>query len=108
MHIAPIPRQDLAQPRPRLPLADINFDFAAAHGEGWTLAGAAPVGAGLFGIQLQRLDRPGSTGPVFADDRDAWAHVVREARQGSTLHRQALRLIDDVERCLIEGLPGSW
>ena len=66
------------------------------------------MGGNLFGVQLQRLDRPASNRPVFADDRDAWTHIVRHARASSALHRQTLRLIDDVERLLIEGLHGSW
>ena len=51
---------------------------------------------------------PETSEPVFADDRDAWTHVVRRACEGSALHRQALTLIDPVERCMIEGLHGSW
>ena len=108
MHIALIPPHDAAQPRPWLPGGDSGFDYAAAHREGWTVSEAAPAELGQAGIQLQRLDSPETGDPVFADDRDAWSHVVRRAREGSPLHRQALALIDDIERCLIESLHGSW
>ena len=69
---------------------------------------AAPAESGQAGIQLQRVDSPDICDPVFADDRDAWVYVVRRARDGSSLYRHALVLIDDIERCLIEGLNGSW
>ena len=108
MHIALIPPHDAAQPRPWLSHGDSGFDYEAAHREGWTVSEAAPAGPGQAGIQLQRLDSPESSDPVFADDRDAWTHVVSRAREGSPMHRQGLALIDDVERCLIEGLHRSW
>ena len=108
MHIALIPPHDPAQPRPWLPQWDGGFDYETAHGEGWTISEAAPCAPGQPGIQLQRLDSPEVGEPVFADDRDAWTHVVQRAREGSALHRLVLTLIDPVERCMIEGLQGSW
>ena len=108
MHIALIQPHDPAQPRPWLPRWDGGFDYEAAHGEGWTISEAAPCAPGRPGIQLQRMDSPEMGEPTFADDRDAWTHVVQRAREGSANHRLALTLIDPVERCLIEGLNGSW
>ena len=109
MRVYTIPDADhLAQPRPWTLVAIDHFDFDAARAEGWTISVAPNIRAIEYGLQLQRIDNPINDEPVFADDRDVWAHVVRRTREGSPLHRQALALIDDVERCLIEGLHGSW
>ena len=102
------PQDSPVQHRPWLPTGDGSFAYDAAHREGWTVSEAEPEGQAVCGIQLQRLDNLEHSQPVFADDRDAWKHVVSRAREGSSLHRQALEMIDDVERFLIEAADGAW
>ena len=83
-----------------------EFDTAAAHREGWTVSEAEPNTDGTPGVQLQRLDDPEDGTPLFPGDKEVWEHVVGRARAGSDLHRQALALIDPLERCLIEATCG--
>ncbi len=91
-----------------LPSAYLVFDNIAAAREGWALFECGPDPAGRPQIQLQREDGPEDREPPFADDRDAWLHVVTRARAGSTLHRAALDAVDDTERMLIEAACGAW
>jgi hypothetical protein len=88
------------------PLA--GFDHATAQMEGWVLSDAGTSPEGVRRIQIQRLDNPEIGRPRFADDHDAWAHVVAHAREGSLLHRDALKRIDNIERSIIEIAHGSW
>ncbi|MGI4943919.1 MAG: hypothetical protein ACRYHQ_25720 [Janthinobacterium lividum] len=75
--------------------------------EGWTLSecGVHPDGSPI--IQLQKLDSQQPELPSFANDRDAWDHVVARARTGSAPHRAVLDQVDRVERTWIEALCGS-
>ena len=91
-----------------LPTANLSFDNADAAREGWALFECGPDPEGRPQIQLQREDAPEDREPPFADDRDAWLHVVTRARAGSTLHRAALDAVDDTERMLIEAVCGAW
>jgi len=82
------------------------FDHAAATREGWDVFHCDALADGER--QLQRVDAPEDGEPPFADDRDAWNHVVSRARVGSALHRAALAAVDDTERMLIEAACGTW
>lgn len=88
------------------PLA--GFDHTTAQAEGWVLSDAGLSPEGVHCIQVQRLENPEIGQPRFADDHDAWAHVVARAREGSLLHRDALTRIDHIERNIIEIAHGSW
>lgn len=79
-----------------------NFDYDAAHREGWTLSDYGRFKDGSPHIELQKLDNPHSGAAIFREDREAWAHVAQRARAGSPLHMQALALIDPRERMAIE------
>ena len=103
-----VARQIMQQPALEPAGAERPFDYEGAHREGWTVSEAEPRKDGTPGVQLQRLDNPEGGKVLFPDDRDAWRFVVTLARCGSTLHRQALLMVDDVERALIEITCGSW
>lgn len=60
---------------------------AASSQEGWVLSDADGSVNGR--TQLQRLDNPAT----FASDREAWVHIVQQARTGSALHQCALDLV---------------
>ena len=91
-----------------LTLLPITFDYAAAAKEGWAVSDCGPSFEGATQVQLQRLDVPPDGQPAFADDRDVWMHVVARARAGSSLHRDALAAVDDMERMLIRASCGGW
>ena len=91
-----------------LTLRPTTFDHAAAAREGWAVSDCGPSFEGARQAQLQRLDVPPDGQPAFADDRDAWMHVVARARAGSSLHRAALDAVDDMERLLIRASCGGW
>ncbi len=59
-------------------------------------------------IELKHIDTTPGGVPGFAEDHDAWEHVVTQARAGSALHRDALARVDRVERMLIEASCGAW
>ncbi|MGI9143138.1 MAG: hypothetical protein ACR2IJ_08085 [Fluviibacter sp.] len=68
------------------------FDQTQANAEGW----------GVFSVsdqasEIQRLDDgatdDGNGIPVFAGDKEAEAHVMGRAQQGSVYHQQALLLV---------------
>lgn len=82
------------------------FDEAAARREGWVISGCGVDDGGRRRIELQRLDDPPPGEGTFPDDLDAWRYVAARARQGSPLHRQALALVDPIERALIERHAG--
>ena len=103
-----VARQIMQQPALGPTGAERPFDYEAAHREGWTVSEAEPQDDGTPGIQLQRLDNPQAGGGEFDYDQDAWRHVVKLARRGSPLHRQALLMVDDVERVVIKLVCGSW
>jgi hypothetical protein len=88
------------------PLAD--FDHATAQAEGWVLSDAGISPEGVHCMQIRRLENPRIGQTRFADDHDAWAHVVARARKGSLPHRDALTRIDHIERNIIEIAHGSW
>ena len=88
------------------PLA--GFDFDTARREGWTLSETCDL-TGKPLVQLQALDRealPSGIASLLPSDRAAWDLVVIRARTGSTLHRDALQRLDDIERALIEMVFG--
>lgn len=85
-----------------------NFDFDRAHREGWTLSDLGKFKDGQPHVELQKLDNPGVGFPTFREDKEAWAHVVKQARTGSLFHIQALALIDRRERQGIQTLYGCW
>lgn len=85
-----------------------TFDFDAAHRDGWTISDLGRFKDGTPHVELQKLDRPHDGTPRFYEDKEAWAHVVQKAREGSSLHLDALDLIDRRERLAIETLFGPW
>ena len=90
------------------PLA--GFDFDTARREGWTLSETCDL-TGKPLVQLQALDRewlPSGGATLLPSDRAAWDLVVIRARTGSTLHRDALERLDDIERALIEMVFGPF
>ena len=91
-----------------LTLRPTTFDHAAAAKEGWAVSDCGSSFEGARQAQLQRLDALPDGQPAFADDRDAWMHVVARARAGSILHREALAAVDDMERLLIRASCGGW
>ncbi len=89
------------------PLA--GFDFDTAQREGWTLSETCDL-TGKPLVQLQAMDRdglPSGVATLLPSDRAAWDLVMIRARTGSTLHQDALRRLDDIERALIEMLFGT-
>ena len=79
-----------------------------ARAEGWDVFDCGLHPDGSPHVEIQRVDNPDSGRPVFADDADAWQHVVDRARLGSALHLRALEMVDPVERLLIETSCGAW
>ena len=77
------------------------FDEATARREGWVISGCGVDMSGLPRVELQKLDDPKPGEVTFGDDCDAWKHVAAKALTGSTLHLQALAMLDEVERALI-------
>jgi hypothetical protein len=78
-----------------------SFDFEAAHREGWTISNRGTFSDGAPRIELHKLEQSPEASPKFREDRDAWAHVVTNARKRSVLHLQALSLVDRRERLAI-------
>jgi hypothetical protein len=78
-----------------------NFDIEAAHREGWTISDCGTYSDGAPHIELQKLEQSPEASSKFREDRDAWAHVVTNARKRSFLHLQALSLVDRRERLAI-------
>jgi hypothetical protein len=78
-----------------------DFDFEAAHREGWTICNLGTYGDGTPRVVLQRLNRSYAGSPAFKEDRDVWAHVVARALEPSVLHLQALTLVDRRERMAV-------
>lgn len=77
---------------PGLSMSDTEVN-AIAHIEGWTISECAYFrGDDEDGppYQLQKLDAR----KVFKADHEAWEHVVRLARAGSYVHKQALRFLE--------------
>jgi len=91
---------------PASPVADL--DLRTAWQEGWTLTYLGLLSDGSHRIELKRIDIPATGVPGFAEDHDAWDHVVARARAGSALHRDALARVDRMERMMIEASCGSW
>jgi len=85
----------------------LNHDGAARR-EGWDVFHYGPDPEGRRQFRLCRVDAPEDGEPPFPDDRDAWEHVVAQARAGSALHQAALDAVDDTERMLIEAACGAW
>ena len=81
-----------------------NFNQEWALAEGWGVFEAGQREDGSERIEIQRLD----DACVFNNDEKVWRHVVDRARQGSSLHRAALNLVDPRERRVIEHLCGPW
>ena len=80
------------------------FDQQQALAEGWGVFEAGLRHDGSERVEIQRFD----DARVFPDDEKVWRHVVDQARQGSSLHRAALDLIDPRERGVIETICGPW
>ena len=89
-------------------LARAETFLDTAWKEGWTVSECGQHSDGSARVQLQKIDAPAAGIPAFADDADAWKHVVSQARAGSALHRDALQRVDRVERALIEVHCGAW
>ncbi|MEO8716533.1 MAG: hypothetical protein ABI369_16125 [Acetobacteraceae bacterium] len=90
----------------RPPLRDV-FRSDLAQTEGWDVFDCGLREDGMPRVEIQRIDSPEVGEPVFANDGDTWRHVVARARAGSALHRRALRMVDPIERMLIEASFGS-
>ena len=59
-------------------------------------------------VTIQHIIREDEPHPIFPNDPAAWAHVVKQARDGSHLHIQALDLACRIERLGIEASCGTW
>jgi len=88
------------------PVESTPFDDGAARRGGWLIAGGGTDNSGRRRVELQRLDDPKHGENTLPDDGDAWKHVAERARHDSTLHLQALALVDPIERALIEQHAG--
>jgi hypothetical protein len=66
-------------------------DSEAACREGWNVFACTGV---KEPYRLERYDSPDSSAPIFPDDRRVWQHVINKAYEGSTLHKKALRFIN--------------
>jgi hypothetical protein len=86
----------------------VSFDYKTAHQEGWTISPMEPFGTGTRRVQLQKLDDTTKSSQSFHEDKDAWAFVVLQAKQGSNLHLTALDLVDERERYAIQASCGYW
>ncbi|WP_034998834.1 hypothetical protein [Beijerinckia mobilis] len=86
------------------PISFDTFDHEAARREGWDLVRDGVYSDGVPKVQLQSL-RDNSP---FSEDRDVWSHVVEKARLCSSLHRQALDLVDRLELMAIHTVHGFW
>jgi hypothetical protein len=84
------------------------FGPSLAEAEGWDVFACGCREDGSPRVEIQRIDPPQAGAPVFADDNDAWRHVVTRARAGSALHLRALKMVDPIERMLIEASFGWW
>jgi hypothetical protein len=84
------------------------FGPSLAEAEGWNVFDCGCREEGSPRVEIQRIDSPQAGALVFADDNDAWRHVVTRARAGSALHLRALQMIDPIERMLIEASFGRW
>jgi hypothetical protein len=85
-----------------------SFDYLAAHQEGWTISRVESSSTGIPRVQLQKLDGTTERSQSFHEDKDAWAFVVQQAKQGSILHLLALDLVDERERYAIQASCGYW
>ncbi|ACB97285.1 hypothetical protein [Beijerinckia indica] len=101
----PNPEQPTSSP-PEAKLSSLfqHFNHEAARREGWDLIAEGHYADGDAKIQIQTTR---GTSP-FREDRDAWKHVVDEARKYSQLHRDALDLIDRREQMAIFTVHGFW
>ncbi len=72
-----------------MPGQTIAFDHDAAAREGWDVFDCGPDPNGRPQRQLQRIDASEDGTPPFADDRDAWQHVVTRARRVGAAPRRA-------------------
>ena len=80
-----------------------------ANAEGWGVFDCGVREDGTPRIEIQKVGSPNvGSEPRFTDDRQAWQHVLRRAQAGSPLHLQALRLVDPIERFVLEGIFGWW
>lgn len=93
----------------------LTFDHAAAEAEGWAIGQFEARADGTPTVQLIPLDGPGGAQALRTCD-DVRSHVAQRARAGSALHREALALLDPVERAAIaasfgpipRARPGAW
>lgn len=75
-------------------MKEVNLDWgpddsAAASKEGWDVFDCGPR------LEIERIDDPADTDPVFEDDDEAIEHVRASAAAGSDLHRRALAIHED-------------
>ena len=85
------------------------FKPELAATEGWNVFDCGFREDGSPRIEIKLAGSPNGAAPMFLDDDiDAWRHVVARARAGSALHQRTLRMIDPVERMLIEASFGWW
>jgi hypothetical protein len=116
--VRPFTPKHLAAPKPPQPAylchrekpasAIAGFDHAAARAEGWDLIHSGHLTDGSPNVTIQHIIREDEPHPIFPNDPAAWAHVVRQARDGSHLHIQALDLACQIERLGIEASCGTW
>lgn len=92
---------------PDTPRATV-FSQAQPQAEGWNVFDCGRRADGSPRIELQRIDDPEQGEPKFAADDEAWQHVLNIAQAGSALHLEALRMIDPIERNIIETVIGWW
>ena len=76
-----------------------------SYNEGWRVANYG--GTRHFEFVIKREDGPYGSRPIFANDGVAWDFVVGRALAGSEMHKQALAIVDPIERQNIENRVGA-
>lgn len=100
--------QSLTATRAHQPASQPPYSNDQPRREGWGIFDCGVREDGTQHRELQRIDCPDDGQPPFGDDGAVWDHVVAQARSGSTVHQQALALVDPIERCSIEARCGWW
>lgn len=68
-------------------------DAEQATKEGWCLAEV--WGSSYGSPQIQRIDEPEDTEPIFESDEAAWVHVYAWFLAGSKLHAKAFYIMNE-------------
>lgn len=79
LHTMPADQESAPKTENRDPLED--FDREAARRDGWTLSDCGFYNDGARHIELQKDDDPPLGARYFREDREAWLHVIAQARR---------------------------